>query len=492
MRTILVVAIFLISISSFSQLVDSTAWKYAKTIKANELEKHLKIIASDEFQGRETGKTGQKIAMQYLINEFKKYGVKDYDELNYRQTYPLTEQENKGIELSIADKQLILHKDFTFSPSIHEKMDWNSEIVFVGNGEEMYYENTDVTGKGVFIWNDNNDETETDGSIEGSIEMAKEKNVAVIFMFNSKLEENLLKYKHHFEKPKTMLNDDIKKETPIIYLTESATNIYLKIGNTSVKKLTKKGVKKVDKFTASFNMSVDKPTQKLKGENVIAYIEGARFKDEVLVITAHYDHLGENDSVVFNGADDDGTGTVALLEIAQAFMKAAAEGNPPQRSILIMPVSGEEKGLLGSKYYTNHPIFPLENTVANLNIDMIGRYDEKHKTDSNYVYLIGSDKLSSDLHNLSESVNNTYIHLGLDYTFNDENDPNRFYYRSDHYNFAKNGIPVIFYFSGVHEDYHQATDTVEKIDFEKTEKITRLVFLTAWEIANRAKRIELD
>ena len=229
----------------------------------------------------------------------------------------------------------------------------------------------------------------------------------------------------------------------------------------------------------------------IKGENVLGYIEGTDLKDELIIITAHYDHLGIHDSLVFNGADDDGSGTVAILEIAEAFMLAKKAGNGPRRSVLIMPVSGEEKGLLGSKYYTDHPIYPLENTVANLNIDMIGRLDDWHKT-GDYVYLIGADMLSQELHDISEMVNKEYIGLDLDYTFNAEDDPNRYYYRSDHYNFAKNNIPVIFYFNGVHEDYHKITDTVDKIDFKKVETITRLVFLTAWELANRDERIVLD
>ena len=229
----------------------------------------------------------------------------------------------------------------------------------------------------------------------------------------------------------------------------------------------------------------------IKGENVLGYIEGTDLKDELIIITAHYDHLGIHDSLVFNGADDDGSGTVATLEIAEAFMLAKKAGNGPRRSVLIMPVSGEEKGLLGSKYYTDHPIYPLENTVANLNIDMIGRLDDWHKT-GDYVYLIGADMLSQELHDISEMVNKEYIGLDLDYTFNAEDDPNRYYYRSDHYNFAKNNIPVIFYFNGVHEDYHKITDTVDKIDFKKVETITRLVFLTAWELANRDERIVLD
>jgi len=231
--------------------------------------------------------------------------------------------------------------------------------------------------------------------------------------------------------------------------------------------------------------------KKIKGSNVLGYIEGTDLKDELIIITAHYDHLGKHDSLVFNGADDDGSGTAATLEIAEAFMLAKKAGNGPRRSVLIMPVSGEEKGLLGSKYYTDHPIYPLDKTVANLNIDMIGRLDDWHDS-ANYVYLIGADRLSQELHEISEKVNEKHIGLNLDYKFNEEDDPNRYYYRSDHYNFAKNNIPVIFYFNGVHEDYHKVTDTIEKIDFQKIETITRLVFLTAWELANRDERIIID
>jgi Zn-dependent M28 family amino/carboxypeptidase len=151
-------------------------------------------------------------------------------------------------------------------------------------------------------------------------------------------------------------------------------------------------------------------------------------------------------------------------------------------------VSGEEKGLLGSQYYVENPIFPLENTVADLNIDMIGRVDEQHEGNENYVYLIGADRISQDLHDIGERINKSYCGLELDYTFNAEDDPNRFYYRSDHYNFAKNGVPSVFYFSGVHEDYHQPGDTVDKIMFEKLERITKLIFHTAWDLANREER----
>lgn len=228
-------------------------------------------------------------------------------------------------------------------------------------------------------------------------------------------------------------------------------------------------------------------------ENVVAYIEGSEKPEQVVVISSHYDHIGINDDgEINNGADDDGSGTVGILEIAQAFEKAVEDGYRPKRTILFLHNTGEEKGLIGSKYYTDHPVFPLENTVADLNIDMIGRIDSAHTGNDHYIYLIGSDKLSSELHELSESVNSEYTQLDLDYRYNDENDPNRFYYRSDHYNFAKHNVPVIFYFNGVHEDYHQPTDTPDKINYEALAKRAKLVFLTAWEIANREKRLVVD
>ncbi|MFT5078067.1 M28 family metallopeptidase [Patiriisocius sp. Uisw_047] len=229
-------------------------------------------------------------------------------------------------------------------------------------------------------------------------------------------------------------------------------------------------------------------------ENIVAYIEGSEFPDELIILSAHLDHVGMDDEGnVFNGADDDGSGTVALLEMAEAFQQAVKDGKGPKRSILFLHVTGEELGLYGSAYYTDNPLFPLANTVANLNTDMIGRIDPDKADTPNYIYLIGSDKLSQELHDVSEAVAAKYSSdLELDYKFNDENDPNRFYYRSDHYNFAKNDIPVIFYFNGVHADYHKISDTPDKIEYELMEKRTRLIFHTAWELSNREVRITAD
>jgi hypothetical protein len=228
-------------------------------------------------------------------------------------------------------------------------------------------------------------------------------------------------------------------------------------------------------------------------ENVLGLMLGTDKKDEVIVISAHLDHIGISaDGQINNGADDDGTGTVALIELAQAFSKAKKAGFGPRRSILFLNVTGEEKGLLGSKYFVDNSPIPLKNIVCDLNIDMIGRTDVEHEKKPDYIYLIGSDKLSSTLHTISEKANAEHTMLNLDYTFNNPDDPNRFYYRSDHYNFAEKKIPVIFYFRGVHADYHMPGDDVEKIQFDQTEKIARLVFYTAWELANREERIVVD
>jgi Zn-dependent M28 family amino/carboxypeptidase len=231
----------------------------------------------------------------------------------------------------------------------------------------------------------------------------------------------------------------------------------------------------------------------VQSENVVAIIEGNEYPDEYIVLSSHLDHVGIQKGLIYNGADDDGSGTVGLLEIAEAFQDAVAAGQGPKRSIIFLHVTGEEKGLLGSSYYTENPLYPLANTMVNLNVDMIGRLDPKRKDkDPNYIYLIGADKISQELHDISEATNKKYTQIKLDYTYNDDEDPNRFYYRSDHYNFAKKNIPVIFYFNGTHEDYHGPGDTPDKINYEMLSKRSQLIFHTAWELANRKDKIKID
>ena len=249
--------------------------------------------------------------------------------------------------------------------------------------------------------------------------------------------------------------------------------------------------KGTDNYTQPMNLNIK--GVEVETENVAAIIKGSIFPEEYIVISSHLDHIGIKNGEINNGADDDGSGTVALLEIAEAFKMAADVGQGPKRSLIFLHVTGEEKGLLGSSYYANNPLYPLTQTMTNLNVDMIGRTDPKREDkDPNYIYLIGADRLSQDLHDISEATNTKYTQFKLDYTFNEEKDPNRFYYRSDHYNFAKNNIPVIFYFSGTHEDYHKPGDTPDKIMYDLLAKRTQLIFYTAWELANRTDKIRLN
>jgi Zn-dependent M28 family amino/carboxypeptidase len=227
-------------------------------------------------------------------------------------------------------------------------------------------------------------------------------------------------------------------------------------------------------------------------ENIWAFIEGSEKPTEIIVVSAHYDHVGVKDGDVYNGADDDGSGTVALLEIAEAFELAKKEGHGPKRSILFLHVTGEEHGLHGSRFYSENPLFPLANTITDINIDMIGRRDEAHTDSNNYVYLIGADRLSTDLHKICLAANDKYTQLNLDFKYNDPMDPNHFYERSDHYNFAKNGVPSVFLFNGVHADYHQKSDTPDKIEYDALAKRAQLAFTVAWELANRENRPVVD
>jgi hypothetical protein len=496
---------------------DSTAIRYSNMITAEKMSKNLHVLASDEYEGRETGKKGQKMAAEYIANQFKAAGILPFKDQTYYQHYPLNIIMPSPAEIEINDKKYIGNKDYYNFPGLTEQIINANHVLFLGYGiEEVVYSDyidADVDGKVIMIMSGEPFSSDSVSLISGKkkpslwstyhkvkAEKAKEKGALALLIVVDDVKKGIEDNKHRLETPSMKLEME-KTEMPIVYISREMANEILSEGSHMGKKQSIEKIKgKISKTgrpisinaKAGFSIKIKNIVQKTEAENVLGYVEGTDLKDELIVITAHYDHLGKEDSIVFNGADDDGSGTVAVIELADVFAKAKQQGKGPRRSILFMTVSGEEKGLLGSSYYTDHPEFPLKNTVCDLNIDMIGRVDEKHTGNPNYIYLIGSDKLSSQLHSISEKMNKTYTNLDLDYTFNDEKDKNRFYYRSDHYNFARKGIPVIFYFNGVHEDYHKETDEVEKIDFSKMEKITKLVFFTAWELASRSDRIVVD
>ncbi|MDQ3535302.1 MAG: M28 family metallopeptidase [Bacteroidota bacterium] len=471
--------------------------QFSESITVNDLYEHLSILASDSLEGRETGKRGQKMAAEYIKKEFIKNDllpvVNENDTMSYYQKFNLIRTSWEDVYVKVNNKTYHNFDGIVRYGKKEVPFELSSDILFAGNGTDKEIDALEVAGKAIlflsfepYTWAKKVDYARTKGAIAFFIV-----NVATVEEFENQA-SNL---KDYLTEPKVAFSPQPSGDNVIFYTSPKVAG---KIFNTRYDKLKdqiKDGEKK-NNYTYKIKPSKIAYQARLKydqveTENVLGFIEGGDKKEEVIVITAHYDHIGMKGDQVYNGADDDASGTSAVIEIAQAFALAKKGGYTPRRSILFMAVTGEEKGLLGSQYYTNNPIFPLEKTVANLNIDMIGRLDEAHAKNPDYVYLIGSNKLSTELHDLSEEVNANYTQLDLDYRYNDDKDPNRFYYRSDHYNFAKNNIPVIFYFNGTHEDYHQLTDTVDKINFEKLEKITRLIFYTAWELANKPERISL-
>jgi len=478
---------------------------YAESITQDDLKEHLYTYASDEFEGRETGTPGQKKAVEYITSQYESLDIPPAKaDKGYLQKVPLEVSKVPQGSLTINGTSFELGEEvLTFSEAIGT---YNS-IVYVGygieDGDYSDYNGIDVQGKFVLIKAgepvDANGVYTITETMEKSIwsnaseAVNKKRDIALAKGAKGVLYYDMLsfpRFQGYFEFMKS--NNSGRMQLA----SNSDEGILIYLGDTAAKTLKsdieEDNVPKT--ISTDIKMNITSGNDEISSENVVALIEGTEKPNEYVIISSHLDHIGiTSGGQINNGADDDGSGTVALLEIAQAFKKAADAGNGPKRSIVFLHVTGEEKGLLGSRYYTDvDPVFPLENTVVDLNIDMIGRIDPNYTGARNYLYLIGSDKLSTELHNLSEEVNQKYTNIEFDYTYNDENDPNRFYYRSDHYNFAKNNIPIIFYFNGTHADYHRPGDTPDKINYDLLENRARLIFYTAWEIANRPSRLVVD
>ena len=467
----------LVTVSLIAQ--DQTAIKYANTITPEDMRAKLTVLASDEFGGRETGTEGQKKASKYLEDFYAKIGLAGPVEGTYRQKFNMYQSDWSDVYIKAKSGKKMNGVDFIFLGSADMDKEMKLETVYVGDASDI--ENMDVNGKGVM----------TTARGREALTKINEKGAVAIFLVSGNDEQFMqtLPRQARFRlKSRLRFNKEISANTSIIF--SITKTMAAELMNTSVEKLSTNTKARTIRFM------VKQKLVEVNTENMMAYLEGTDLKDELLVISSHYDHIGQNEdgTVINNGADDDGSGTTGVMEIAEAFAQAAAEGHRPRRSILFLNVTGEEKGLLGSAYYADNPVFPIEKTVNNLNIDMIGRVDPEHEESGNrdYVYVIGSEKLSSHLKIISEYANITYTGLDLDYRYDDPDDRNRFYYRSDHYNFAKSGIPIIFYFNGTHPDYHRPTDTVDKIAFDVMAKRAQLVFHTAWLLVNRDKRTPVD
>ncbi|CAH0999813.1 hypothetical protein LEM8419_01110 [Neolewinella maritima] len=500
---------------------DAEARVLAATINVEDLRKHLTTLADDAMEGRETGQPGQKRAANYLRAQLEDLSLPAIGpDSSYFQSIKFSRQAWEAIRLVHNGTELRHLWDYYASPGTNTSRDAIDieEITFLGYGidTDTYsdYRDHDVAGKtililageprtrkGNFLLTGTKDPSDWSLNDGRKLELAKAQGVETVLIIDPAFRRNVQDIRKEVLDGRLRMVEQTEAERSFanaVYITPDLARTLVGKKNKKVvkarRRIEKSGKLRPVTVATDLQLTQRKAVSELIGENVLGYLEGtdSLLKEEVLVVSAHYDHLGKRGEAIFNGADDNGSGTSTVLEVAQAFVLAKDQGLGPRRSVLFLWVSGEEKGLLGSEYYATHPVFPLEQTIADINVDMVGRVDEKHAGDPYYIYVIGSDRLSSELHQINETVNRDFTQLELDYTYNMESDPNRYYYRSDHYNFARNGIPSIFFFNGSHADYHRDTDTVDKINFEKMVRIGQLVFYNAWQLANQDKRIEVD
>jgi hypothetical protein len=504
MRKLIAFLLLISPMMMAAQKKDKNAEKIAKTITADDMKKHLYIIASKEMEGRDTPSPGLEKAASYIEEHFKSLGLTPGNNGSFRQEYPLYKDSMLGATLKVNGSSFELNKDFQPQTNNFAAEMRFSEVVFAGYGisdadKRDDYKDLKVAGKLVMIldgipsdYKSTQQGFAAPGSTFGKMTAAMNKGAAALLIVYGNFPRRTFNTSSNWS-----MNGYRASQTPFTFTISPAVAAgIMGADGANIFEKAKAGSLAAKTYPAKIDLVYSKASKTTQVSNVLALLEGTDKKDEYVFLTSHYDHVGKRgDSVIYYGADDDGSGTTGILELAQAFAEAKKAGKGPRRSIVFMTVSGEEKGLWGSQYYSNNPVYPLEKTTVDLNIDMIGRIDtayNKKKDSLNYVYIIGDDKLSTDLVTITDHVNNTYMKMGLDRKYNDLSDPNRFYYRSDHYNFAEKGVPIIFYFNGVHADYHKPTDTPDKINYPLMAKRAQLVFYTAWEMANRDEMLKRD
>lgn len=472
-------------------------------ISAASLRPLLFTLAGPAMEGRETGTQGQRRAAQWIAQQYRDWGIAGGYRGAYQQPYRLWQDTLQESLLEAGGRRFLFGRDYycAVTENRNEALHVDS-VAYAGYGidDSAYsdYRGRDLRGKAVLV--SLGEPRDADGhyllgkgpapgrwsrELAGRVKAAREHGAALLFIVSPQVENISPRVLARLRRSRVYLEKD-SAVGPNYYFVSPAMGAAL-LGRplpADPGRFLETGRRVSERFT--------KNVLSLEASNVMAYIPGTDKAGELVVVSAHYDHLGIQGGQLYPGADDDGSGTVAVMEIARAFAQAAQQGHRPRRSLLFLHVSGEEKGLLGSSYYTSHPVFPLNSTVADLNIDMIGRRDPLHPGDSPYVYIVGDDKLSSVMRPLSVAVNEQYTGLAFDYKYNDPADPERIYYRSDHYNFARHDIPIIFYFDGLHADYHRPGDTPDKIDYPLLARRARLVFHTAWALANREQPPPVD
>ncbi len=513
----------------------SPALKATETITAAQLKDYLYFVASDEMEGRDTPSRGLDLTAKFIGTMLSRWGFKPMGEdgtyfqkiaLNLRNT------DSQKTQLEIGGRKLTYGRDF-FANSVKTTVT-ASPLVFAGNGWLIKsknldgLKNLDVKGKTVVIYSSSDypEGVTREDLFSGKrgrsmvdwmdpLSYARQKEAAgLIVIAAPEVEENWQNEQQRRERGGTLVEKFTQvgisrnQNIPTIIISKDAAENLFQGQNTSLSEIVKLAA--ANSLLPSFNFdktaayTTDFRTDKAFTQNVVALWEGSdpMLKNEMVAIGAHYDHVGMNptakgDDKIWNGADDDGSGTVAVLAMAEALAKSPVR---PKRSILLVWHAGEEKGLWGSRYFNQFPTVNIKDVIAQLNIDMIGRSrkpnDTNPKNDNlsgeSEVYVIGSSMMSSKLGEITKSINNSYLKLDYDYKYDDPKDKNGFFFRSDHFNYALNGIPIVFWFDGVHEDYHGAGDESQKIDYDKMQKITRTIFLTMWELADLKERPAVD
>jgi len=476
------------------------------SITATELRMHLEFLSSDELGGRYTLAPSFAIAARYLASHLKAYGFqgggKDGDFLQRFEVIASRPDQEKSVLSLTINGQTANYSFGEFFPSGGVIGEATAPVIYVAHGisspsqHHDDYANVDVKGKIVLLVPgvpagvdrsklDVKEQGEEAARLHGAVGVLQLPQERFLGFFRNKDTRNRLGSRETVRLareseghlPQVTLGVDVAEKV-LGLLGFSLNDIYTT-------------EKKPNPVNISAHIVTGFHQTRTVTQNVVGILKGSdpRLRDEFVVFSAHYDHLQTSPKgEIFHGADDDGSGTTAILTIAHAMAM-----DPPRRSVVIIFHAGEELGLLGSEYNTDYaPAVPLDKIVADFNIDMIGRSkpagdkarEDEHLTDANTIYLVVSNRISKELHQISEETNTEFQKLHLDYYYNDSNNPEMIYYRSDHWNYAKHGIPVIFYFAGTHVDYHKPTDTVDKIDFPKMTQITRLVFETGWRVAS--------
>ena len=500
------------------------------TITAAQMRDYLSFIASDLMEGRDTPSRGLDITAQFLATHLSHWGFKPAgDDGGYFQKIALSKDviDKAETRVLLNAQPLVIGEDYIPFPRAG---DVSGSLVFAGNGWFIKsknidaYKGLDAKGKIAIIFSppeglprgiSRSDLAGKRG--EDWMDPAEyARKLAVIGIVIVPDFQYLANWSRNYARIADRGNPTVQKfqaaagpPIPGFIASPRVSNILFqaeKQNATSIFESTYGG-KSPDPFALNpekkLSITVKNKSDALSTQNVVAVFEGSDpvLKDEYVALGAHYDHVGIgtplNGDAIYNGADDDGSGTTALLAIAEALAKATTR---PKRSVLLVWHAGEEKGLWGSRYFTEYPTIPLDRIVTQINIDMIGRSKKEGDTNPrnkelsgpNEIYVIGSKMMSTELGELTDAVNKQYLNITYDYRYDDPNDPNRFFFRSDHYNYARKGIPIVFFFDGVHEDYHRPGDSADKIDYQKMEKVARTVYMMLWEIANRPTRPKVD